>query len=124
MTHSNKLTDADIIDISRKCARVLDEKKGVDIIIMDLRGVNSYLDYFLITTGNSRIHCRALARELEKFIHSREMQQRNKPDYESGWIILDFNELIVHIFTQEMREYYQLEKLWGDATRIPFDNRE
>ena len=124
MTHSNKLTDADIIDISRKCARVLDEKKGVDIIIMDLRSVNSYLDYFLITTGNSRIHCRALARELEKFIHSREMQQRNKPDYESGWIILDFNELIVHIFTPEMREYYQLEKLWGDATRISFDNRE
>jgi ribosome-associated protein len=121
---AGKLSDADIIDLSRKCARVLDEKKGSDIIILDLRGVNSYLDYFIISTGNSRIHCRALARELEKFVHSKELSQRNKPDYESGWIILDFNELIVHIFTQEMREYYQLEKLWGDAARIEYDGRE
>ncbi len=123
MMHAAKLSDADIIEISRKCARVLDEKKGSDIIILDLRDVNSYLDYFIITTGNSRIHCRALARELERFGHSEELRQRNKPDYDSGWIILDFNELIIHIFTQEMREYYQLEKLWGDAARIEYDGR-
>jgi len=123
VTHRNRLSDTDIIDISRTCARILDEKKGTDIIILDLRGVNSYLDYFLITTGNSRVHCRALARELEKFIDSRNLPQRNKPDYESGWILLDFNELIVHIFTQEMREYYQLEKLWGDAKKISYNSR-
>ncbi len=118
MIQTRKLSDTDIIDISRECARVLDEKKGSDIVILDLRDVNSYLDYFIITTGNSRIHCRALARELEKFVNSKELSQRNKPDYDSEWIILDFNELIVHIFTQEMREYYQLEKLWGDAVKI------
>jgi ribosome-associated protein len=101
---------------------VLEEKKGTDIVIMDLRGVNGYLDYFLITTGNSRVHCRALARELERFVNTQDLSQRNKPDYESGWIILDFNELIVHIFTQEMREYYQLEKLWGDAKKISYNN--
>jgi len=61
-----------------------------------------------------------MARELEKFIYGRGLRVRNRPDYESGWIILDCSELIVHIFTQELREYYQLEKLWGDAKRISF----
>jgi ribosome-associated protein len=113
-----ELTDGDFIEILQKSADLLSEKKGLDIVMMDLREVNSYLDYFLIVTGNSRIHCRSMAREMEKFIHSRGLRQRNRPDYESGWIILDFSELIVHVFTSEMREYYQLEKLWGDARRV------
>ncbi|MBP7736566.1 MAG: ribosome silencing factor [Spirochaetes bacterium] len=115
MTDFNAMTEEEMTDLFRQCARVLDEKKGADIVFMDLRSVNSYLDYFIIATGNSRVHCRSLARELEKFMHSRGIRQRNRPDYDSGWIILDCSELIVHIFTQEMREYYQLEKLWGDA---------
>lgn len=121
MTKEKIITEKDIIDISRLSARILDEKKARDTVIMDLREINSYLDYFLITTGNSRIHCRALARELEKFIRSRGMRERSRPEYDTGWIILDFNEIIVHIFTEEMRDYYQLEKLWGDAERISYD---
>lgn len=120
MTEKNGFTEKEIVEIIRECARLLEEKKGADIVIMDLREVNSYLDYFLIVTGNSRIHCRSMARDLERLAHSRGLGGRVKPDYESGWIILDFSELIVHIFTREMREYYQLEKLWGDATLLTF----
>lgn len=120
MKEKKKFTEDEIVETFRECARLLEEKKGVDVVLMDLRGVNSYLDYFLIATGNSRIHCRSMARELDKLVHSRGLRGRLKPDYESGWIILDFNELIVHIFTQEMRDYYQLEKLWGDAKKISF----
>jgi ribosome-associated protein len=120
VTELKKKTEEEIVEIFSECARVLSDKKGTDIVFMDLRDVNSYLDYFIIATGNSRIHCRSLAKEAEKFIHGRGLRSRNKPDYESGWIILDCSELIVHIFTQEMREYYQLEKLWGDARRISF----
>lgn len=120
MTDLKTITEGELVDLFRRCARALDDKKGADIVFMDLRNVNSYLDYFIIATGNSRIHCRSLARELEKFMHDLGIRQRNKPDYDSGWIILDCGELIVHIFTQEMREYYQLEKLWGDAQRLAF----
>ncbi len=120
MTELKKLSEDEMVEIFRECARLLDDKKGSDIVFMDLRDVNSYLDYFIITTGNSRIHCRSLAKELEKFIHTRGLRSRNKPDYESGWIILDCGELIVHIFTRELREYYQLEKLWGDAKKMTF----
>jgi ribosome-associated protein len=120
VTELKKLSENEMVEIFRECARVLADKKGTDIVFMDLRDVNSYLDYFIITTGNSRIHCRSLAKELDKFVTSRGLHTRNRPDYESGWIILDCSELIVHIFTQEMREYYQLEKLWGDAKRMTF----
>lgn len=118
MTERGEISENDLIGILRNSALLLSEKKGVDVIMMDLREVNSYLDYFLIVTGNSRIHCRALAREMERFIHAQGLRLRNRPDYESGWIILDFSELIVHVFTSEMRDYYKLEKLWGDARRI------
>lgn len=120
MTGREKISGDNIVELIQRCARILEGRKGDDIVIMDLRGVNSYLDYFLIATGNSRVHCRAMARELEKFMRENGWRTRNTPDHESGWIILDFSELIVHIFTQEMREYYQLEKLWGDAAIIPY----
>ncbi|MBN2160865.1 MAG: ribosome silencing factor [Spirochaetes bacterium] len=120
MTGQENISENGIIEMTRRCARLLDGRKGDDILIIDLKRVNSYLDYFLITTGNSRVHCRAMARELEKFMHENGWRVRNRPDHESGWIILDFGELIVHIFTQELREYYQLDKLWGDAEVIPY----
>ena len=118
MSEGKTITEKEIVEIIKKCALTLEEKKGIDIVMMDLRDVNSYLDYFLIATGNSRIHCRSMAREAEKFMHDQGLRGRNRPDYDSEWIILDFSELIVHIFTQEMREYYQLERLWGDAKSI------
>jgi ribosome-associated protein len=118
VSEGKAITEKEIVEIIKKCAQALESKKGIDIVMMDLSDVNSYLDYFLIATGNSRIHCRSMAREAEKFIHDQGLRSRSRPDYDSGWIILDFNELIVHIFTQEMREYYQLEKLWGDAKKI------
>jgi ribosome-associated protein len=120
VSEGKTITDKEIVEIIKKCAQALESKKGIDIVMMDLSDVNSYLDYFLIATGNSRIHCRSMAREAEKFIHDQGLRSRNRPDYDSGWIILDFNEVIVHIFTQEMREYYQLEKLWGDAKKIQY----
>jgi ribosome-associated protein len=106
--------------LSAECARIIVDKKGSDVLLLDLRRINSYFDYFLIATGNSRIHCRALARELEKSMLARGLRSRNRPDYESGWIVIDFGELIAHIFTGETRDYYQLEKLWGDAERRAF----
>jgi ribosome-associated protein len=109
-----------IIPLSRECAKLLDEKKSEDIVLLDLRSVNSYLDYFLIATGNSQMHCRSLYRELSKYMDSVNIRERNKPDLNSEWIVVDYNELIVHIFTSEMRDYYQLEKLWGDADKIQF----
>ena len=107
----------EIIALGLSCLELLDQKKAEDPVLMDLRKVNSYLDYFIIATGNSHTHCRALAKDVEKKLHEAGLKQYGNPDYSSGWIIIDFGTLIVHIFTEEMRSYYQLEKLWGDSEK-------
>jgi len=117
----NKLDETTLdntsIEIGKKCLKFLKEKKAIDPVFMDLRRVNSYLEFFIIATGNSKIHCRALARELERFAISEGLKLYGNPDYSSDWIIIDFGDIIAHIFTEETRNYYQLERLWGDALK-------
>ncbi len=120
----NKITEEIILDIAKKCAEAMFEKKGEDIILLDLKEVNSYLDYFLIATGNSILHCRALAKEVQRFMHEAGFPERTRPKLDSGWIVLDYNEIVVHVFIRELREYYQLEYLWADSTRIEWARAE
>lgn len=112
------LDDREIIEISRKCKKILYDKKAKDVLLMDLREINSYLDFFIIATGNSFLHCRALAKEAQKFFKENNLPERFKSRLDTGWIALDYNEIVVHIFTEELRNYYQLEKLWADAAFI------
>lgn len=120
---TKKGADKAIIELGQKCLNFLDEKKAENPVFMDLRKVNTYLDYFLIATGNSKIHCRALARDLERFAISEGLKMFGNPDYNSEWIIIDFGEIIAHIFTEDMRSYYQLERLWADADKYYIDSK-
>jgi len=108
----------DILKIGTDSLIHLDEKKALNILFMDLREVSNYFDFFLIATGNSQTHCAALAKDMIKFMYEKGFKEYSKPDFNSEWIVLDFGSLIVHIFTEEMRAYYQLERLWGDAKKI------
>lgn len=112
--------EEDIVEIARGAARLLDEKKADDVLLLDLSRINSYLDYFIIATGNSLIHGRALAREAQRYFKGEDFPERSRADLDSPWIALDYHEVVVHIFTREMREYYQLERLWADAATIDF----
>ena len=116
-------SENETLETGKRCLEFLDTKKAENTILMDLRKVNSYLSYFLIASGNSQIHCRALARDLERYAVEQGLILYGKPDYNSEWIIIDFGEIIAHIFTEEMRDYYQLEKLWGDADKFYIRNR-
>lgn len=112
------IDDNQIINIAKQCAERIKEKKGKDILILDLRKVNSYLEYFIIATGNSQIHCNALAKDLSDFMDSLKLKGYRKPIFDSGWIALDYNEIVIHIFNEDLRNYYQLERLWADAEII------
>ncbi len=114
----NNITEKQILDIAKRCAVAISEKKGEDILLLDLKAVHSYLDYFIIATGNSLLHCRALAREVQRFMHNEGLPERTKARLDSGWIVLDYNEIVVHLFTVDLRDYYQLEYLWADSARI------
>lgn len=127
MTEKSKRTkakasiDSEIVSLMRGCKKVLDDTKAMDIVFLDLRDVNSYLDYFIICTGNSILHCKALAREVHKYFFDMGKKERSRTTTNSPWIVLDYNDLIIHIFTKETREFYQLERLWADARKIDVD---
>jgi ribosome-associated protein len=116
----NNILESGIIEIAKNCAILLDEKKAKDILLMDLRKINSYFDYFIICTGNSHIHCSALAKEIQRYFQNINFHGMSNPRLDTGWIALDYYEIIIHIFTNDLREYYQLERLWGDAEFINF----
>lgn len=106
------------VDEVKICRDILNERKVLSAVILDVRELSSCFDYFLIAVGNSHIHCRSMARELEKHLSKDGFKERGWPDMNSGWIVLDFNEIIVHIFTREVYDYYNLETLWSDASYI------
>jgi len=102
---------------------LLSEKQASDVVLLDLRGVASFTDYFIIATGETRRQLEALLAHLEE-----ELEKDGVPllgrerDPESGWVLLDLGDVVVHIFGPEERAYYDLEGLWHRArpvVRIP-----
>ena len=102
-------------------ARVAEETRGTDVRVLDLRGLTEVFDYFVVATGSSRRQMHAMADEIEKAVkadlHDR---KRGGEGYEEGrWIVLDYGDVMVHLFDAEARGYWDLEGLWSDAKRVP-----
>jgi ribosome-associated protein len=105
------------------CAKALADKKGSDIQILDLRGLSSFTDFFVIASGNSEPQIKALSSSVRTA--SREIAPGRRPLNEDGqptsqWLAVDFGDVIVHIFHHEAREFYDLESLWKDARIVPW----
>ncbi len=106
----------------------LQEKKGIDIMVLDLRKVkNAFSEYFVICSGNADTHVDSLTDSVEdtvkKYLGENAWNKEGKANRE--WILLDYSNIVVHIFKKEKRKHYQLEELWGDAELIEFvDNWE
>lgn len=100
-----------------KAARqALEEKKAEQIKLLDLEGVSDIADYFIIASGKNTNQLRAMADEVESKLFSFGYKLHHSEGYASAnWILLDFGFLIVHLFNQEEREFYRLDKMWGDA---------
>jgi len=102
-------------EITQKVMSYLDEKQARDVMGIDVQGVNSETDYILICTGRNKRHLQALAGELEEWVHKLGYPLRAREGTaESGWVLLDFNDLIIHLFDEDQREYYSIERLWKD----------
>jgi ribosome-associated protein len=113
-----KIDDKMLISYAKGCRDMIIDKKGEKVSLLDLRGVSSYLDYFLICTGTSRTHLRSLAKETQRYFAEQSLISRGITDLSSDWIILDYSEIVVHLFTEETRAYYDLDKLWSDAKKM------
>lgn len=97
------------------------EKKGEDVVVLDLRDLASFTDYFVILQGNSDRQNRAIYESIEQKLKQeniRPLSVEGKKNAE--WILMDYGDFIVHVFSKEAREYYLLEKLWGDSPRLDY----
>ena len=90
---------------AKELAKALEDSKALDVKTYDVRGVSGFTDFFVVATGAAAPHLKALVKVLPK-------AYRVSGDPESGWIVCDFVDVVVHIFSAEARAYYQLEKLW------------
>lgn len=105
------------------CARVADLNRGQNITILDLRELTAVFDYFVLATGSSRRQLHAISEDIESTLE-RDFGDRRlgREGYdESCWILLDFGDVVVHLFDDETRDYYSLEELWAGAKRIPYE---
>ena len=97
----------------------LDQKFGQDIMVMDLRGVSTIADFFVIATGGSAPQLQALAETAEETLTKHEIPLRHTEGMRAGqWVLLDFGSIIVHLFDKESRQFYKLERVWGDANMV------
>jgi ribosome-associated protein len=107
---------------ARRAARAALEKKAIDLTVLDVQGVSSVTDYFLVCSGRSAPHVKTIAdaiREELKADGVRPLHTEGQP--ESGWVLLDYGDVLMHVFLEDTRAYYALERLWGDAPSIPVD---
>ncbi|MDQ2087382.1 ribosome silencing factor [Herbivorax sp. ANBcel31] len=101
--------------IAKKIADVIDEKKAKDINVINIRDVSTLADYFVLSSGTSTTHIKMLADEIEKEMEE-DIELLHKEGYNSArWILLDFGCVVVHLFHEEDREFYKLERLWSDG---------
>jgi len=103
-------------------AKLAGERHCTDIAVMDLTGVSPATDYFVIATGTSDRQMRALADEICQDAKKQGVQRFGRAGYEQArWILLDFVDVVIHLFDAEYRDYYDLELLWGDAERLTIE---
>ena len=106
-----------------RLATALDDKKGLEVRVLDLRGVCGFADYFVLATGTSARHVRTLAEAAIDLA----LQSGAKPRGVEGkpigtWVLVDLGDVVVHVFQEEQRDFFGLERLWGDAEELPVEH--
>lgn len=105
--------------VAIRAARAAAEKKAIDVQVLDLRGIFPVADYFVVCSGRSVPQIRAIAREVQNRLAELGFKfLRCEGTPESEWVLLDYGDVVVHIFSEEARCFYGLERLWGDARAI------
>lgn len=106
------------LEKARAVVKILDEKKGIDIMALEIAEKTIIGDYFVIVNGTSNTHVKSLAGDVEFEMSKQGVEPFKITGKATGWILLDYSDVLVHIFTRETREYYDLERLWSDATPV------
>ncbi len=109
-------------DVALFFARLLVDKKAEDTIILDIKHVTAIADYFIISTAQSPLHLKMLANTIIKIIKSGHIDRNlnYEGNHNTGWLLLDCGDIVIHLFSREKRDYYNLEYIWQEAKIISF----
>ena len=109
-------------DAALGAARLIDDHKGEDTVVLDISGVSGIADFFIISTARSSAHLAGLFRELSLYFRDHDIKplNRHKGREEKGWLLLDCGDLVIHLMEKEQRDFYDLEKLWFRAERVSY----
>lgn len=112
---------AAVRDLASSAATEAVERRGGDVILLDLQGLTSATDYFVIASGESDVQVKAIAERIEERLRERGVRPWHVEGLQnSNWVLLDYVDFVVHVFHREARGYYALERLWADAPVVPF----
>lgn len=109
----------DIINEIKTAVSALEDKKGMNISVLDLRKVSDVTDCFIICSGSNRSQIQALSDGVEESLGKKGLSPKGIEGYDSaGWVLLDYGDFVIHIFDKELRDLYDLERIWSDADKV------
>ena len=107
------------LELAKRAAAILDDKKADKINVIKIEDISTIADYFVVVSGTSSTHVRALSDELEEKLKEEGVSPTRVEGYRSNsWVLLDYSSVVVHVFTGEAREFYDLDRLWADGIKI------
>lgn len=110
-------------EMSQVICAAASDKKAKDIVVMDMKNLMSSTDYFMVCSAPTATQVRAIADNIEEKMDEAGVHFNHKEGYREGeWVLLDYGDVVAHIFRQEAREYYALERLWGEAPLTPYED--
>ena len=108
---------------AQRAARIALDRKALDLVVLDVQALSSVTDFFLVCSGRSTTHVATIADAIRDELQAAGMRPLHVEGVaEIGWVLLDFGDVLMHVFLEETRVYYALERLWGDAPTIPVDS--
>ncbi len=114
------ITEENLVD---KIISIIQSKKGFDIKIFNIKELAAFADYFIICSADADVQVKAIADEIDKELRKVGIKSYHKEGYNTlNWVLLDYFDIIVHVFKKDIREFYNLEKLWGDAEITEIEN--
>ncbi len=116
---ARKVEPQGTLDFAHLAIDAVENKKGSDIVLLDVRTLSSFTDYFLICNGDSDRQIKAISGGVQEALDKSGLRRLgHEGSAESGWVLLDYGDLMIHIFAPEQRDYYELEELWKEAPRV------
>lgn len=118
-------TEKETPDVLERIADAIHQRHGYDVFALDMSEFPLTMDIFLLTSADNRVQCRAIADHVERTARDMGRRLHHKEGYDEGsWILLDFVDLVVHVFLPDVRKYYNIEALWSDAPVKKFEEQQ